>query len=223
MKQNKPKNKKAKFFDLRYALYDLGRLLALPGWLLILRPKWKYESQAARKKIRGGAILSFNHTGLLDPARDQFSIWYRRMHFVAAEELFEKKFTRWLFTYVFRCIEVSRKNFNLGTFREITDHLTAGNVVSIYPEGHVNAGEAEINAFKSGVVMMAVRSGVPIVPVYSKTPEKWYRRTVYCIGEPIDVRKKLGAMPSIDNIQKFSEFLREKEQELKRIAEGEKT
>ena len=145
------------------------------------------------------------------------------MHFVAADELFEKKFTRWLFTYAFHCIEVNRKNFNLGTFREITDHLTAGNIVSIYPEGHVNASEAEVDVFKSGLVMMAIRSGVPIVPIYSKTPEKWYRRTVYCIGEPIDVRERLGAMPSMDSIQKFSEFLREKEAELKKIAEGDRS
>ena len=222
MKQKKQRSKKAKIFDFRYILYDIGRVLAAPGWFLILRPKWRYENKTAKKRIRGGAILSFNHTGMLDPARDHFSVWYRRMHFVATEELFGTKFTRWLFTYAFHCIEVNRKNFNLGTFREITDHLTAGNVVSIYPEGHVNVSEEGLNAFKSGVVMMAIRSGAPIIPIYSKTPEKWYRRTVYCIGEPIDVRAKLGAMPSIDSIQKFSEFLREKEEELKRVAEGDR-
>lgn len=223
MKQKKQRSKKARFFDFRYFLYDFGRALAALPWLLILRPKWKFENQAAKKKIRGGAILSFNHTGMLDPARDQFSVWYRRMHFVAAEALYRTKVSRWLFTYAFRCIEVNRENFNLGTFREITDHLTAGNIVSIYPEGHVNVGEAEINVFKSGIVMMAIRSGAPIVPIYSKSPEKWYRRTVYCIGEPICVREKLGGLPSIDKIQEFSEFLREKEAELKKIAEGVKS
>ena len=225
-KEKKQQNKKitrARVFDFRYLLYDIGRIIAAPSWFLWFRPKWKFESDLAKKKIRGGAVLSFNHTGILDPARDQFAVWYRRMHFVAAVELSKTPFSKWIFANFFHCIAVDRTNFNLGTFREITDHLVAGNVISIYPEGHVNVSEEGLNAFKSGVVMMAIRSGRPIVPIYSMTPKKWYKRTVYCIGEPIDVRTRLGAMPSIDAIQQFSEFLREKETQLRKIAEGDRT
>ena len=55
-KQNPKPNNRAKLFSLRYWFYDFVKLTAaLPG-LLWFRPKWIYENEAAKKRVRGGAI-----------------------------------------------------------------------------------------------------------------------------------------------------------------------
>ena len=209
----KTKRNKARVLDFRYFLYDFGRITGVIPGLIWLRPKWVYESKAARKRLRGSAILMINHTGFIDPILAQFAVWYRRQHFVATKELFEGKVKNWLFN-VFHCIEIDRSNFNYSSFRSITDHLEDGKIVTIYPEGHINFESESVAAFKSGIVMMALRSGRPIVPIYIKPPKTIWNRAVFVIGEPIDLRGTYGALPSIDTINKISEDLRKKEIEL---------
>ena len=209
---------KTRVFDPRYLVFDFGRLTAVPLGLLWLRPKWIYENAAAKKRIRGGALLMFNHTGFIDPILDQFAVWYRRQHFVAATELFTDGFRGWLFRQ-FHCIEVDRRNFNLSTFRDVTDHLAAGNVVSIYPEGRINTGEKDgVSVFKSGMVMMALRSGVPVVPIFVRPPRRFWNRARFVIGEPVDLRAEYGALPSVDTVERISADLREKELRLAAFA-----
>ena len=205
----KDKNKKAKLIDFNYFLFDFGKFMGILPGLVWLRPKWVYESKKAKKRIRGGAILMFNHTGFADPVFAQFAVWYRRQHFVAAKELFSGR-KNWIFN-VFHCIEIDRQNFSFNTFRDITAHLDSGKVVTIYPEGKINGSDESVTAFKSGTVMIALRSGKPIIPVYVKKPENFWHRAVFCIGEPIDLRAEYGAMPSIDTVEKISEELRDKE------------
>lgn len=218
MKNKQKTVKRARFIDFRYFLFDLGRFFAILPGLIWLRPKWYFESRKARKFVRGGAIFMFNHAGFADPIYDQFAIWYRRQHFIAATELFDTPFKRTVFT-LFRCIEIDRKNFSINSFRTIVDNLTVGNAVSIFPEGHINANEKEVAVFKTGIVMMAARSGCPVVPVYTKKAEKWYNRTVFCIGEPIDIKSECGAIPTMEQIEKMSEKFRAAEIKLKSIAE----
>ena len=217
MKKNK-KITRAKFIDFRYTLFDLGRFFAILPGLIWLRPKWVFESEKAKRFVRGGVIFMFNHTGFADPIYDQFAIWYRRQHFVAATELFDSKVRRVLFT-IFRCIEIDRENFNISSFRTIIDHLTAGNAVTIFPEGHINAGDNEVAVFKTGIVMMAARSGCPVVPVYTKEPKKWYNRIVFCVGEPIDIRSECGAVPTMEQIENVSKKFRRTEIKLKSLTE----
>ena len=209
----KTDKKKARLIDFRYFLFDIGKFFAILPGLIWLRPKWMFENEKAKKKIRGPAILMYNHAGYTDPILAQFAVWYRRQHFVATKELFRGKFMNWLFN-VFHCIEIDRTNFNFSTFREITDHLDGGRVVSIFPEGHINFEDDTVKAFKSGVVMMALRSGSPIVPVYMKQPKSWKERALFVIGEPISLREQYGALPSVDTINKISEDLRIREIEL---------
>ena len=210
---------KSHIIDPRYIVHDFGKLTAAPLGLLWLRPRWIYENAAAKKRIRGGALLMFNHTGFIDPILDQIAVWYRRHHFVATKELFRRG-RGWLFRQ-FGCIEVDRENFNLSTFREVTDHLRAGNIVSIYPEGRINTdGEDGVAVFKSGMVMMALRSGVPVVPVYVRPPKRFYNRAVFIIGEPIDLASRYGRLPSVDTVERISADLRDKELELQRLCQN---
>ena len=210
------KPKRAKLFSLRYLVYDFVKVTAsLPG-LIWMRPRWRYETKAAKKRIRGGALLIANHYGFFDPVCLMTAVWYRRHHFICGKELFETK-AKWLFKQ-FMCISVDRANVGFDTMRTITDELRNGSLVSIFPEGHINEDGNDLGAFKSGPVLIALQGRAPIVPVYIRPRAHWYERMTFVIGEPIDLFKRYGKRPSMSEIDAVAEELRQKEEELKQIA-----
>ena len=106
------------------------------------------------------------------------------------------------------------------TFHAVVDRLRNGNAVVIFPEGQVNRkGGEEIQAFKSGAILMAHRAGVPVLPVYIAPRGKWYRAQPVVVGEPFDVRSAVGPIPTMEQMDKVSAQLREKELELKHFYE----
>lgn len=206
--------KQNKLFSLQYWFYDFVKITAaLPG-LLVFRPKFVYENERARKKLRGGALLIGNHIGFLDPIYLMIAIWYRRHHFICMAEFFRSK-ARWIFEH-FLCIPIDRENFSVDSFRQITEHLKAGEIVSMFPEGHVNEDTSgAVASFKSGMVLMAMRSGVPIVPVYVRKQAHWYERLVLVIGESVDITERYGARPSFAQVEELAKALHDIENKLK--------
>ena len=210
------KNDKMPLFSWRYLLYDFTKLTAaLPG-LLWMRPKWIFENDAAKKRLRGGYLLIANHAGFFDPIYLMFAIWYRRHRFICGKEFFDSK-AAWLFRG-FGCIPVDRQNFGIDSLRQITGALRAGSIVSLFPEGHINDGSGQMAAFKSGMVLMALQGKAPIVPIYLDPPAHWYNRLRLVIGEPIDVIARYGSRPSMPQIEEIVSLLQSKEEELKRMA-----
>ena len=191
--------------------------------ILWFRVKRIYSSPEAKKKIKGGALLISNHISLADPMYLLLAIWYRRHHFVAMQKMFETKFKKWLFSKVFHCIEINRENVSIKSFKEITNHLKSGKLVTMFPEGHINIENDGVNPFKSGMVMMAVKSGCPIVPVYIKRRKHWYSRLVVGIGEQISIDKFSSSNnPTLEEIDKAAKYLQEEEHKLELLCNKEK-
>ena len=105
----------------------------------------------------------------------------------------------------------------MESFRNIVAHLNAGELVSMFPEGHVNDGSDRMDVFKSGVVLMAVRSRTPIIPIYLKPRKHWHNRCVFAVGEAVDVNLP-GQKQTFSQIDAFAEELRDKEKELEALA-----
>jgi 1-acyl-sn-glycerol-3-phosphate acyltransferase len=142
-------------------------------------------------------------------------LWTRRHHFIATKDLFNGKFLNLLFKG-FLCIPIDKENFQWGSFKQIVTHLKNDEVVTMFPEGHVNADDAPLQSFKSGMVLMAYQSGKPIIPVYVKKRKHFYERLRMAIGEPIDVRTLFPKLSS-KNIGEVTELIYEKENELKKL------
>ena len=187
-----------------------------------LRPKFLFESKKAKKHIKGGALAIANHTNFRDPIALFVAFWYRRVHILAMRELFQKKISNWFFRGA-QCIPVDRDNFNMQTFRSVTDVLKEGGVVGIFPEGRIGAEKDNVQSFKSGAALMAVNAQVPIVPVYLAPYANKYSRTVIVMGEPIDPKELCGGTPSIRDLDMISQKMREKELELMEVYNKWKT
>ena len=198
-----------------YLVYDFVKATAaLPG-LLWMRPKILYASEAAREKLRGGVLLISNHAGFLDPVCLMIAIWYRRHHFVCLKEFYKGRVSRWLFTQ-FHCIPIDRENFSMESLRTITGELQRDHLVTMFPEGHVTSGEG-LSPFKSGMVLLSMRSGKPLVPVYMRKRKHWYSRVVLGIGERVDVRAELGERPSQTAMNEMTARLQKAEEELAKL------
>ena len=210
------KTKKRKRNPFRVLFYDFVKFTGAPSVLIWLRPKKLYESKAAKKRIRKGAIVAANHTGFSDPLALLCALWYRRPHMIALKEMFESK-TSMRFFCAMGCIPVDRQNFNMQTYRASVDVLSKKKILCVFPEGAINQDSSTIQTFKSGAALMALKGGVPIIPVYIAPRKKWYTRSVTVFGEPIDVKGLCGEKPDLRAIDRVTEILHEKEMKLMEI------
>lgn len=211
--------KRSRLFGKRFFVYDFLRVTGfLPG-LIWYRPKFVYESKEAKKRVRGGAVLISNHVGFFDPIYCMYAMWYRRQHFVCLKELYDRR-PFWLFHNILT-IPIDRENFNMNSLRQIEDELTSGSVVTIFPEGHINSS-GELAAFKSGMVLMALRGKAPIVPLYIREKKRFWSRLVFAFGEEVYVEALCGRRPTMAQIEEVTALLKEKEEHLKELTEKRK-
>lgn len=205
-------SKKKKQKPIGNFLYDFVKITgALPA-LLWMRPRVIYYGK--KQLPKGGFMASANHCSFVDPIFIHCVLWKRRMYSLATKDLYSSKLRTWFFGQM-HCIQVDKQNFSLNSFHEVTRQLKRGQVVSIYPEGQLNRDSKEMLAFKSGVILMAHSAKAPIVPIYLVPPGRWYQRRVAVVGEPIDVRTLCGDMPTVDDFNRASDYVHQKEEELK--------
>lgn len=206
--------KKSLIISFRYFFYDFIRLT---GWplLLIFRPKKIYVSKDAKTGFKGGFILMANHNSMKDPFYLICCLFRRRHHFVTTNEVCSTKWKRFLFKTCFLCIEINRENFSMSSFKEITSNLEKGNMVSMFPEGHINVEQEELNQFKGGIVMMAYKANVPVRPVYLEKRKHWYSRLRLYVGKEFDVKEYLnGRGLNTNTVKEVAKELQNKEKEL---------
>ena len=178
-----------------------------------MRPKVHYVGDKKTIKPKKGVLIASNHVTFFDPIAMYCAFWYRRVHFLATKDLYKNRFFGWMLTTV-GCIQVDKDNFSMASLHETVDRLKSGKAILIFPEGQVNSKQENLS-FKSGSVLMAKLGGVPILPVcIVKSPKKLSRFHII-IGEPVDVASMCSRFPSVEELQKVSDYLREREQELK--------
>ncbi|HYE76804.1 MAG TPA: lysophospholipid acyltransferase family protein [bacterium] len=150
------------FSSFERAVYLAGR----GGLRLYLRVGHGLQSSGTGHVPRtGGCLVAGNHPSLLDPAII-LATCPRPVRFMAAEVLFKTPFIRW-FLRGAGMIRVDRKEGGAGAFRQALKALQAGEAVGIFPHGQL-VGKYEEVTPKDGAVQLAVRAGVPVVPVYTE-------------------------------------------------------
>ncbi|HJX61712.1 MAG TPA: lysophospholipid acyltransferase family protein [Dehalococcoidia bacterium] len=110
----------------------------------------------------GPAILASNHLNLADPPL-LATLVPRRLIFMAKLELWSTPLIGWLYG-LGGCIPVRRFEGDVGALRRAEKVLRQGHVLVMYPEGtrsrHPGLGKGH-----PGTAVIALRSGVPIVPI----------------------------------------------------------
>lgn len=200
----KPKTvKESRFFQ------DFVKITgSLPG-LIWMRPKLYYVGDKKKCRVKKGVLIAPNHSSFFDPVMVYCTFWWRRLNFLVTKDLYKNEFFSWMITTV-GCIQVDKENFSIQSMHAVVDRLKAGKAVVIFPEGQVNFRE-QSKEYKSGAVLMAKLAGVPIQPVHIVPGRKWYQRRVALIGEPIDISNMCSRFPTVDELQKVSDYIRSQE------------
>ena len=201
-----------KIISFKFLIFDLIKILTIPLGLLWFRPKIIYINKKEKIKPTGGAILISNHITFFDPVFLMVAIWYRRFHFIAMKSFFDTKFKNFIFTKCFMCIPIDRENTSLASFRNIVSHLKDDELITMFPEGHINREEETLLQFKSGMILMAMQSQKPIIPVFIKKRKTLFSRLIIGVGEPlyIDNSKILNR----EEIDSYTQILYEEEKKL---------
>lgn len=111
---------------------------------------------------KGAALIAPNHLSFLDPPLMGCAL-RRPGWFMAKAELFRVPGFRWLISKM-HAYPVKRGAPDRAAMKRTFDYLKQGELVCVFPEG-TRSQKGELGPIEIGVGMLAVKSGVPIVPV----------------------------------------------------------
>lgn len=129
----------------------------------------------------GGAVLCANHVHNSDPFYITYS-FQRSDHLwiMAKEELKHWPVVGPLLDWLGFLIWVKRGKSDVGAVKAALKALKGGEKLLIFPEGTRND---ELGEGKTGAAMMAIRTGVPIVPIHISPSRKAFQPVEVRIGE----------------------------------------
>lgn len=191
-----------KVFSFKSLPMDMARLVC--AWLVVF---WRIkrvtpDGEKYKSKIKGGAIIAANHTSFADPFIVGVTFWYRRLYFLVAEVVMKGVLRSFLLKGV-GAIKIDRNAADIEAINKCIEKLKKGYLLTVFPQGGIHRDD-DIEAIKSGAVLMALRAGVPIIPMHILPKEKWYSRRQVVIGESIDPKsmcpKKMPSTQDINNI-----------------------
>jgi 1-acyl-sn-glycerol-3-phosphate acyltransferase len=112
---------------------------------------------------RGAVIIASNHISNLDPPLVGTAIW-RPFAFMAKEELFHNRFFGAFIRRLY-AFPVRRGAPDRAALKQALDLLGRGWGLVMFPEG-TRSEDGELKEPEMGVGMIALRSGVPVIPAY---------------------------------------------------------
>lgn len=111
---------------------------------------------------RGGVVVASNHLCMVDPLLLGL-VFSRQLHFMAKEELFRIGPLSW-WMRLCGTFPVRRGETDRAALKRAEELLRQGEVVMVFPEGH-RSDTAGAQAARAGAVLLAARTGAPILPV----------------------------------------------------------
>lgn len=110
----------------------------------------------------GGLLVVSNHLSHADPVI-LMAFAPRPLVFMAKEELFRPRYTRWFLTWWGGAFAVRRGQRDIRAVRDALDLMRAGVAVVVFPEG--TRRPEGLGAPQAGVGYLAARAGCPVLPV----------------------------------------------------------
>ena len=158
-------------------------VLALAQGLLKTILPVKYHGLEHVRALKAPNIRMANHTTMLDPFMMAVAIPQYQIRFIGKKELWKFPPFAW-FANAIRAIPVDRHNTDMEAMRACMRVTREGHVLGIFPEG-TRHHKGLMTELESGVAMIALRSKVPLVPVYIAGKLGFFRTLHVYVGQPI--------------------------------------
>ncbi len=173
----------------RTFLYRVAKVLA---WILFhtVYPVTVHHQEYL--DLEGPYILISNHLSGLDPVCVAHAVNREEITYLAKKELMQGRFSGALLRAL-HCIPVDRHNFDIAAMRACSQALKEGRVLGIFPEG-TRYKKGNMEELEAGVALLALRSGVKVVPMYIHGKLRPFKR-VHCYADapiPMDDLREMG-------------------------------
>jgi 1-acyl-sn-glycerol-3-phosphate acyltransferase len=159
----------------------------------------------------GGFVLAPSHRSMMDIPFAAV-VTNRRIRFMGKQSLFSLPVIGAVFSWL-GGFPVARDGTDRKAVRDSVEMLRAGEVLCVFPEGTRQHG-SKIQPLQPGAAYLALRSGVPIVPIgmagteeilrTRKSPIPRFGRVVLVVGEPIVPDALTGTLVPRDRVDALS-------------------
>jgi 1-acyl-sn-glycerol-3-phosphate acyltransferase len=176
--------------------YRVVHFFVARGSALVFRARLRGRD---RLPTSGGYVLAPSHRSMMDIPFLAY-VTPRRVRFMGKVEVFKIPVVGTLFTWL-GGFPVQRDGTDRKAVRDSIELLHGGEPLVVYPEGTRQHGPA-IQPLQPGAAYLAIRAGVPIVPVGIAGSEEIFRshgtkiprfkRVAIVIGEPIPPPPRTG-------------------------------
>ncbi len=182
-------------------LYNFGRLV----FAIYIRTVFRLrvhglENLPGRKPF----ILCCNHISMIDPMTVGVAIPARyKIKYMAKSELFKIPVVSFLIRNV-GAFPVNRREADYTAIKWAYRILEEGEVLGIFPEG-TRSSTGDLQKAFNGAALIAVRSGVPILPMAIEGPYRFCKPLHVYIGKPfalppLDYENKLDKRAQLDQM-----------------------
>ena len=163
----------------------------------------------------GGAVLCSNHASAWDPVLVALKIPRSvPLRFMAKAELFQNPILGWLLKKL-GAFPIHRGANDLAAMKTAMKCLQDGQKLLVFPEGTRVEEEGGTSA-KGGAVMLATRTGVPMVPIYCGGKKRLFHRGSIIFGRPY-APVIAGRRPTPEENREIAEGLMERIYALKEM------
>lgn len=140
-------------------VYHIIRL-AVKLWLNI---RFKVKIEGIENIPQTGCLLAMNHRSNYDPLL--VGVYTpRKMHIMAKEELFRKKFYAWVISEM-GAFPIKRGSADLKSIKHSLKLIKSGEIFSIFIEG-TRSKIDDMQDPKRGIGFLVAKSAAPVIPVY---------------------------------------------------------
>jgi 1-acyl-sn-glycerol-3-phosphate acyltransferase len=170
------------------------------GARLVLKVQRCWEIQGSENiPVTGGVLLAANHVSYWDPVAIVCAI-ERQVYIMAKAELFNIPIIGYA-VRVSGAFPVRRDATDRRALRTALRLLQQGEVVGIFPEGTRNKSEGTLQPHL-GAAMLALKTGVPVVPIAVIGSRGVIGKLIVRIGQPLHF--EMALKPSKDELEKIS-------------------
>ena len=148
--------------------------------VLLLMRRWEVRGLSGLPPL-GGLVVVSNHTSNWDPIVVGCAL-NRRVNYLAKEELFRIPVFRNIITAM-AAFPVKRNQADRAAIRKALQYLEEGQIIGVFPEGSRSA-RGDLQAPQPGAAMLALKAGVPVLPLGLIGTRGVFKKVKVNIGEP---------------------------------------
>ena len=197
-------------------LYKVVKLLLTHPLRFLCRMKVR-GAENEPSPSAGACLIIANHRTWADPIYLCIALKHRQPHFMAKKELFRIPLLN-LLIRALGAYPVNRGGADVGAIKYTIEMLKAGVSVGMFPQGHrFNGVDPRKTSVKTGAAMIALKAGVPVLPVFIKVKNNkhfFLCRKEVIVGKPISVEEMNYDPEAVGEFQRIADYLFERVCEL---------